>query len=912
VLLGRGPECESLDRLIDAIRSGESRALVLRGEAGVGKTALLDYLLAEATGCRTVRVAAVESETELAFAALHQVCAPMLDRLGRLPDPQQKALRTVFGRQDGPAPDGFLVGLAVLSVLSEAAVEQPLVCVVDDAQWLDHASAQTLAVAARRLSAESVALVFAVRTSDDQMELPGLPELVIGGLDESTARSLLSSVFPAMLDERVRDRIVAETGGNPLAILELPRGLTPEELASGLLLAPGRGLAGAIESSFARRLSQLPPNTRRLLLIASAEPLGDLALVSRTAERLGIGLDAAAPAAAAGLVELGARMRFRHPLARSAVYRTAPAEDRRTVHQALAEAMDPDAGPDRYVWHLAQAAAGPDEQLAVQLERSAELAQARGGFAQAAVFLRRAAVMTPEPLPRAQRALAAARAQHLAGDFEGALLSLAAAQAGPLDELGRAHGHLLRAQIAFAVDRGGDAAPLLLKAAKQLEPLDVTLARSTYLEALAAAQFAGRLAMGEDVFTIAQAALSAPPAPAARASDFLLDALATLIAGGYEIGAPVVKQALSEFRREDLPDQDAIRWLWLACRISIDVWDYDDWDVLSGRLVALVRESGAVAALPLALTLRLGVHIEAGEPSAAAALQQEVEAINQATRSHLAPYGAVLVLAWQGAEREAMALIEATVREVTSRGEGQGLALAYYSRAVLLNGLGRYEDALRAARLGSSYPGDLAFRNWSLAELIEAATRTGDVAAAAEALKDLTMTTGPSGTDWAAGIEAQCRALLSDGDTAEELYGEAITKLQRSRVRLALARAHLLYGEWLRRDRRNLAARNQLRTAHEMLTDMGIHAFAERAARELGATGATVRKPTARSNGDLTPQETQIARLASEGLSNPEIGSRLFLSPRTVEYHLRKVFAKLRINSRKELISVLGSQGGLS
>jgi DNA-binding CsgD family transcriptional regulator len=577
------------------------------------------------------------------------------------------------------------------------------------------------------------------------------------------------------------------------------------------------------------------------------------------------------------------------------------------VHQAFAEATDPDASPDRYIWHLAQAAAGPDEQLAVQLERSAELAQAREGFAQAAVFLQLAVVMTPEPLPRAQRTLAAARAQYLAGDFEGALSSLAAAQAGPLDELGRAHGGLLRGQIAFAVDRGGDAASLLLKAAKQLEPLDVTLARSTYLEALAAAQFAGRLARGDDVFTIAQAALSAPPAQAARASDFLLDALATLIAKGYEPGAPVVKRALREFRRQDLPDRDAIRWLWLACRISIDIWDFDDWDVLSQRLVALVRESGAVAALPLALTVRLGVDMEAGDPSAAAALQQEVEAINQATRSHLAPYGALLHLAWQGAEREAMALIEATVREVNVRGEGQGLALAYYSRAVLLNGLGRYQDALHAARLGSSYPGDLAFRNWTLAELIEAATRTGDLAAAAEALKDLTMTTGPSGTDWAAGIEAQCRALLSEGGTAEEHYGEAITKLQSSRVRLALARAHLLYGEWLRRGRRHLAARNQLRTAHEMLTDMGIRAFAERAARELRATGATVLEPAAGSTGDLTPQEAQIARLASEGLSNLEIGGRLFLSPRTVEYHLRKVFAKLRINSRKELISALGS-----
>ncbi|HEY2200853.1 MAG TPA: LuxR C-terminal-related transcriptional regulator, partial [Solirubrobacteraceae bacterium] len=697
---------------------------------------------------------------------------------------------------------------------------------------------------------------------------------------------------------------------NPLAILELPRGLTPEELASGLVFAPGRGLASEIENRFARRFSGLPPDTKRLLLIASAEPLGDLVLVRRAAERLGVSLAAGAPAAAAGLLELGSRMRFRHPLARSAVYREASAEERRKVHQAFAEVIDPDKDPDRHFLHQAAAAEGPDEQLASQLEGCAGRAQARGGFAQAAVFLERATAMTPDPSRGAQRALATARAQHLAGDYEGAVLSLATARAGPLDRLGRADADLLRAQVAFAGDRFRDSVPLLLAAANELEALDVKLARDTYLEAVAAAQSAGRLAGDDDVFAVAGAALAAPPAPTARASDLLLDGLATLIARGYGSGAPAVRRALVEFRRQDLAEDQAIRWLWLACRAAVDVWDFDAWQLLSERMVALARESGALATLPLGLVLRLGAHLHAGELSAVTALQDEIEAIERATGTDHVPYGPLLKFALQGDEKKATSLVESTLRQVDARGEGQGLAIAHYSRALLFNGLNRYEEALEAASLASAYPGDLALRNWSLVELIEAATRTGDIDAATEALKELASTTGPSATDWALGTEAQCRGLVTDGDAADELYGVAITRLESSRARLALARANLLYGEWLRRNRRTLAARDQLRTAHRMLTDMGIHGFAERAARELRATGATVRDRAEETNGELTPQEAQIARLASEGLSNPEIGTRLFLSPRTVEYHLRKVFAKLRIDSRKELGRALGLQAG--
>ena len=495
------------------MRAGRSGALVVRGEPGVGKTALLEYVLERASGCRVARASGVQSEMELVFAGLHQLCAPMLDRLERLPGPQRDALGTAFGLARGVAPDRFLVGLAVLSLLSEVAEERPLVCLVDDAQWLDRASAQALAFVARRLLAESVALVFAARAPGEERELRGLPELMVEGLGESDARALLGSVLPGPLDERVRDRIVAETRGNPLALLELPRGLTPAELAGGFGLPDAPALSGRIEESFRRQLAALPAATRRLLLVAAAEPVGEPVLLWHAAEQLGVGVEAAGPAAEAGLCEFGARVRFRHPLVRSAVYRAASPEDQRSAHGALAEATDPELDPDRRAWHHAQAAPGPDEEVAAELERSAGRAQARGGLAAAAAFLEQAALLTPGSARRTERALAAAQAKHQAGAPDAALELLATAEAGPLDELQRARVDLLRAQIAFAVRRGSDAPPLLLKAAKRLEPLDLTLARETYLEALSAAIFAGRLATGGGVLEAAEAARAAPPAP---------------------------------------------------------------------------------------------------------------------------------------------------------------------------------------------------------------------------------------------------------------------------------------------------------------------------------------------------------------------------------------------------------------
>jgi DNA-binding CsgD family transcriptional regulator len=833
------------------------------------------------------------------------LCAPMLDRLERLPGPQRDALGVAFGLSAREPPDRFLVGLAVLSLFSEVAEEQPLLCVIDDSQWLDQASAHALVFVARRLLVESVALVFATREPSE--EFGGLPELVVEGLGNGEASELLASVIRGPLDDRVRERIVAETRGNPLALLELPRGLTPAELAGGFGLPDPLALPGRIEESFQRRLAPLPAETQRLLLVAAAEPVGEPVLIWHAAERLGIGAEAAEPAAEAGLVEFGARVRFRHPLVRSAVYRAASLDERQSVHRALAEATDPEVDPDRRAWHRAQATPKPDEDVAEELERSAGRAEARGGLAAAAAFLEQAAGLTLEPARRGARALAAAQAKHQAGAQDAALGLLAMAEGGPLDELQRARVDVLRAQIAFASRRGSDAPPLLLKAARRLEPLDVRLARETYLDALAAALFAGRLASDGGVLEAAQAARSAPPSPQPpRAPDLLLDGLAVLITEGYPAGAPMVTRALSAFRSENVSRDEGLRWFWLACHAAIAVWDYETWRVLSTRHVQLARDAGALTVLPIALSSRLGVHHWAGELAVAASLVEEVEAVAEATGTRVAVYGALPLAAWKGREAEASELIEATMKEVVPRGEGMGLAITEWAAALLYNGLGRYEDALAAAQRANEHPEEL----WStgvLSELIEAATRSGMPVRAADALQQLSEMARASGTDWALGTEAYARALLSEDELAESLYREAIERLGRTGVRAALARARLLYGEWLRRERRRLDAREQLRTAHEMFASMGAEAFAERAARELLATGETARKRTAESGDQLTAQEAEIARLARDGLTNPEIGSQLFISPRTVEYHLHKVFGKLDISSRDQLDRVLSS-----
>jgi DNA-binding CsgD family transcriptional regulator len=838
---------------------------------------------------------------ELAFAGLQQLCASMLDRLECLPGPQRDALATAFGLRAGETPDRFLVGLAALGLLSEAAREQPLLCVVDDAQWLDRASAQALGLIARRLVAEGVALVFAVRVPSEEQELARLPELVVEGLRDGDARALLGSVVRGPLDGRVRDRIVAETRGNPLALLELPRGWTPAEIAGGFGLPHAPPLPDRIEDCFRQRLAPLPAGTRELLLVAAAEPVGEPLTVWRAADRLGITVAEAAPAVAADLVEFGARVRFRHPLVRSAVYRAAAPEDRRRVHQALADVTDPDVDPDRRAWHRAQSAPGPDEDVASELERSAGRAQRRGGVAAAAAFLERATELTPDPACRAQRALAAAQAKHDAAAPGAALALLATAEAGTLDEVQRARVDVLRAQIAFASSRGNDAPALLLKAAKRLEPLDVTLARETYLEAFLAASFAGRLASGVGLREVAEAARAAPAPPSPRPADLLLDGLALLITEGYTAGVPVLKKALRAFRGENVSTEEELRWLWLTCRAAMKVWDDESWYVLSTRAVQLARDAGTLTVLPYALTLHSGINIFAGDFATAEALGDEAHEVRAAIGVPDVAYLPLILGGWRGRLAEMPKLIEASERDAIARGEGRMIGAGDYAAAVLYNGLGRYADALTAAQRCSEHPEELVYSMWGSYELIEAASRSGRPYLASDALRQLSEATSTAGTDWALGVEAHSRALLADDDVAEDLYCEAVERLARTRVRAWLARTHLVYGEWLRRQRRRLDAREQLRTAHDMLAAMGAEGFAERAERELRATGETARRRTVETSNGLTAQEAQIARLARDGLSNPAIGARLFISPRTVEYHLHKVFGKLDISSRNEL-----------
>jgi DNA-binding CsgD family transcriptional regulator len=906
-LTGRRHECEILDQFVDAVRGGASRALVINGEAGVGKTALLQYIADHAEGCRVVRALGVQTEMELAFATLHQLCVPLLPCLERLPNPQRQALLTVFGLDSGPAPDRFLIGLAVLSLLAEAAAADPLLCLVDDVQWADRASARVLAFVGRRLGTESVGLVLGTRALSG--DVAGFEHLAVAGLREADARALLEMALAVPIDALVRDQIVAETRGNPLALLELPRTLTAAELAGGFGLPGVLRLPGSVEESFQRRVSALPGETRRLLVLAAADPIGDAALTWRAAGRLGIGPGAAQPAAKAGLAELGIRIRFCHPLVRSVVYRSASAAERRQAHAALAAAIDPVLDPDRHAWHRARSVVGPDEDVAMELERSAGRARARGGLSATAAFLERATMLTPHPARRAGRALDAAEAKMLAGAFDAALDLLAVAEAGPIGELEQARPDLLRAQITFAKSRGTDAAPLLLDVAGRLERIDASLSRETYLAAMKAAMFAGRLAgPGGGLRDVAQAVGAAAQPETLRAPDLLLAGLAVNFNEGYSAAAPLLRRGLAAWAAwaSDVSEEEEMRSLWMAGIAAERIWDDDGYQLMASRYVQLARETGSLSELPLALLHRAHVHLFSGELNAAGSLFGELQAVADATGAHFTPYIAWVLAAWRGEETKVSTMIDATITDAIDHGQGLSVAVASWAEALLYNGLGKYEQAVVAAHRASSYDGELTPKEWALVELIEAAVRSKMTSTAADALSWLAVQAEASGTDWALGTVARCRALLSEGHDAEDLYRQALVHLARTRMRPDLARAHLLYGEWLRRQRRRGEARDQLRTAHELLEAMGMAAFAERARRELQATGETTRKRVgAPADQQLTAQERQIAQLARDGMSNPEIGARLFISPRTVGYHLGNVFLKLGIGSRNQLGLVL-------
>jgi DNA-binding CsgD family transcriptional regulator/tetratricopeptide (TPR) repeat protein len=914
-LRGREAECKALRDLVEQTSSDSSAVLVLRGEPGIGKSALLDYLEGEVADCRVLRAAGVESEMELAYAGLHQLCAPLLDGLEALPAPQADALGTAFGLWNGAPPDRFLVGLAVLTLLAEHATGQPVVCLVDDAQWLDRASAECLAFVARRLAADRVLMAFAVRPGVDERTWARLPQLEIGGLDDVSAAGLLQAAVPTVLDERVRNRVLAETRGNPLALLQLAESLSVAELTFGPGWTLGAGVTDQMEERFRRDVAELPAETRLLLLVAAAEPLGDRALLRAASERLGIDPEAAIPAEAAGLFEARTAVRFRHPLVRSAVYRSAELGDRQRAHRALADVTDPDRDPDRRAWHLAHAASGPDEAVAAELERSADRALAHGGLAAAAAFLEQAALLTLDEPARADRELAAAETALGAGLLDDVMQLLAVLEDRPLTDLQRARCELLRAQIAFASERGGDAVFLLMAAADRLAALLPELACDTYVTALQASMFVGRLAREPGVVGVARAARKAPVTPPPRRGDQLMLSIAALLEDGLAAAAPLLRRGYEPFLAEELPVEEALRLLVLAEVAAYSLWDLAAWTSMSDRLLQLARETGALVTLQLALTADAYARLFNGDLVTAEAHLDEAAVLAEVSGIPVQPYAAIAMAGLRGDPEGAETVITPAERDAVARAEGLVVCLSKWSWAMVCNGNGRYAEALAHCRelLSASdgkltlEPFELAPNAWALAELVEAAVRCDEPATATVAADLLSDVADVCSTDWALGVAARSQALLRDGDEADDLYRESIERLGRGGVHVEHARALLLYGEWLRRAGRRSAAREILRQAHDSFVAMRIQAFAERTRRELSATGEQVRRQVVDKPRELTPQELHIARLAADGRSNPEIGAELYLSRHTVEWHLKKVFAKLDVTSRHQLRDALGA-----
>jgi DNA-binding CsgD family transcriptional regulator len=904
-LVGRRTECCALEEVLAAVRAGESRALVVCGEAGIGKTALLDELIRRATGCRVIRISGLESEMELAFAALHQLCTPLLGQIDQIPAPQGEALLTAFGKRAGAPPDPFLLGLATLSLVAEAAADRPLLLLVDDEQWLDRSSARAIAFVARRVEAESVGIVFATRCVGKH--LGGLRELPIRSLQDEDSRTLLSAVVSGPLDIRVRDQIIAEARGNPLALLELPRTLTRAELAGGFG-PPGAPFSHSLDATFRRQVDALPTPTRLLLALAAADPTGDPSLLWRAAEVVGLSVEAAVPAIEAGLAEIGTRVRFRHPLVRASAYRSVPLSDRRRIHGALAAVTDAGLDPDRRAWHLGHAAVGPDEAVADELERAAERVQARGGIPAAAAFLERASVLTLDPARRGDRILAAASAKAQAGLLDEAKDLLTVAESVSLSSLQTARADLIRAQLAFVGSRGNDAAPWMLGAARRLEIVDPQLARDTYLDALAAAIFAGRLGVDGDVLEVSKAASAATCALTdPRPPDLLLHGLSTQHSADFEKGLPTVQQALRVYG-QGMSAANEMRWMFVACVAAARIWDLDRLMSLASRYITLARDTGALTEIPLALSCEISPLLFTGRFGEAAVEINEMAAVIDAMGTNVTPYGELSLAAMRGRRHDFQTLRDAAVTNAQQRGEGVGLTVVAWATALLENGYGNYPEAVRAGRDATAYACDCTSSGWALVELVEAAARAGEADVARDAFHRLAEMTTPSGTDWGLGVQARSQALLSAGDEAERLYLEALDRLARAGLQPDLARAHLLYGEWLRRQRRRIDARTHLHAADELFAKLGMEAFAQRTQRELLATGEKAPSRVALAlAGELTAREAQIALMARDGLSNPEIGARLFISARTVQYHLAKVFTKLDIRSRSQLGNALSN-----
>lgn len=904
-LVGRLDERRALDRVLAAAREGLSGALVVRGEPGIGKTSLLEHVIASAPDFQLARIAGVETEMESGYAGLHRLLLPFVDRLDALPAAQRDAARCAFGLTDGAPADRHLVGVAALSLLAGLAAERPVLCVVDDAHWLDRESLDALSLVGRRLFADRIALVFGAREPRrDSPILQGIPELTVRGLGSDDAFELLRSVVGGSLDEDAARRIVRATHGSPMAIIELAADLGPDERSARAHPPDPLPIGRRLEAHFLRKVRAMPPATQTLLLVAAADPSGDPQVVGDAAGALGSAADASEPARAAGIFEMDSVARFRHPLIRSSVYGGASSAERRRAHEALAAVTNGERDHDVWAWHRAAAAAGPSEEVAADLARAARRAAARGGHSAAGTFLARAAELSVDRAGRAERVLAAAEA-HLAGGAPARARSLLDAAAAELVEpLLVARAQRLDGAIRYAIGDAQGTASILVSAARALEPFDLRTARATMLQALAAARVTGRFtARGESEVDVAAAARAMPLRGATPSvADLLLDADVALFLDGHAAAVPLLRRAIDALQRNDLNTDDDLLWLGIGCWAAGAVGDDDALYRLASRLERRAREQGALVALSIGLMFLAMSELLDGSLSAAR--------LHFAERSHLmvaigrpADVGELVMLAWAGREAEARAEAETVARYATERSHGWMMPFVEYSLGVLELGLGNYRAAYdRSTKVYDENPflSVVAFPN-----LVEAAARCGEDAAAHEAIAQLAERALPNGTPLALGLLARSQALVADEAVADDLYQEAIEHLRHCRGDLQLARTHLVYGEWLRRRKRRLDAREQLRAAHTMLSGMGAAGLARRAGAELAATGERVRKRTRDAATELTPQEALIAQLASRGATNPEIAAKLFLSAATVDYHLRKVYRKLAIGSRRDLAGVL-------
>jgi DNA-binding CsgD family transcriptional regulator len=903
-LLGRREEQQRLAALLHDAREGRAGVLVLRGEAGIGKSALLSDVANNADDFWICRARGVESEMELAYAGLQQLCGPLTGQNVELTTLRRTALDQVFGLAEGAPPEPFLVGIAALDLVATVAQKQPVVWLIDDAQWIDQASMQAIGFLGRRLLAERVVILIATREIGNENELAGLPELRIGGLNTEDAGRIFDSVVSGPTDPLVRDRIISETRGNPLALLELPRAWTTAELVEGLSQSAGMPVTSRLELAFAKRLRELPPDTQTLLALAAAEPTGDPALLWSAIQRLGLDWSAAAPAERAGLLEVGQGVYFRHPLVRAAAYRCAPLKMRLEAHRVLAEVADPIHDADRRAWHWASSTVGHDEKIAAELERTAGRARARGGLLAAAALLERAAFLTPHGELRADRTLAAASAKRDAGALESALRLLSAVDAEPRSELRTALAEHLRGQIAFDQRRSSEAAELFLKAAQRIEPFAPRAARDMYLEVLAAAVWAAGPGDRELVARAAQAARATAPAEnPPRTADLVLDAVATRVAEGYAAAAPALTAALDAIRNHGLGSDDADDLLWLtgnrlAGLLAIEAWDYEAGLALAERQVRVAREAGALVQLQFALNFLANHIIVTGDLRGASAVLEEERLLSAMTL--VTPNRTMLIDALRGDTDRTVPLVQEMIESAIKSGHGRVIFFAHYAAAVLHNGLGRHADALAHARQVIESDA-LGFQTLAAGELAEAASREGDSEVLSYMSAWVQVRAAATPTEWALGMSARIQALDAYGNDAGALYRESIVHFGKTPLRIELARSQLLYGEWLRRERRPLDARVELRAALRLFREFGVDAFADRARIELEATGERIRPRAAASEAQLTPQESQVARLAAQGLTNREIAARLFIGQSTVEYHLVKVFRKLDVRTRTQL-----------